>query len=333
MESKPFYIFKNGILRKRGNTLYFVTKDENGNEAKRALPVNEISDIYVYGRVWISPNAIELLSKLGVPIHIFSYYGFYRSTIMPKKTLVSGSTVISQAKAYLDTSRRLEIAKEFILGASENIIKNLETQLANKEDEGINRIKSLVNRTSYANSINELMAIEGNIRDEYYSSLDKILPNEFRIFKRVKRPPNNPMNALISFGNSLLYSTVLSEIYNTHLDPTISFLHEPFERRYSLSLDISEVFKPIIVDRVILKLVNKKMIDLSYFDESVNYARLNEKGRDLFVKEFDAKLSDTIYHKKLNRRVSYRHLIRLECYKLEKDIIGIEKYRSFRMWW
>lgn len=334
MESEPIYIFKSGKLRKKGNTLYLFSLEKDGTESKRALPIVGVSDIYLYGRVWVSPGAVNLISKLGVPIHMFSYYGFYMATLMPKKTLLSGSTIISQAKTYLNGEKRLEIAKEFIYGASDNMLKTLATQL-NQETlaEKTVQIKTLQEKIGAVKTINELMAIEGNIRNSYYEVLDSIFPKEFAINKRVKRPPNNPMNALISFGNSLLYSLTLSEIYNTHLEPTISFLHEPSERRYSLSLDISEIFKPFIVDRIILKLVNKNMIDLSYFDEKFNYAILNEKGRKLFVKEFDERLADTIKHKNLKRNVSYRHLIRLECYKLEKDIMGIEKYKAFRMWW
>ncbi|MEM0143731.1 MAG: type I-B CRISPR-associated endonuclease Cas1b [Candidatus Parvarchaeum sp.] len=334
MESKPIYIFKSGKLKRKGNTLYFISYGEDKKEVKRALPIVGISDIYIYGRVWMSPGVTDIISKLSIPIHLFSYYGFYRATLMPKKTLLSGSTIISQAKTYLDSEKRLEIAREFIRGASDNMLKTISTQL-NQEtyDDKTQQIRLLQDKIDGTNTINELMAIEGNIRNCYYGLLDIILPNEFKIVNRVKRPPNNPINAMISFGNSLLYAVTLSEIYNTHLEPTISFLHEPFERRYSLSLDISEIFKPFIVDRVILKLVNKNMIDLSYFDEKLNYATFNEKGKKLFIEEFDKKLSDTIKHKTLNRNVSYRHLIRLECYKLEKEILGIEKYKAFRFWW
>lgn len=334
MENKPIYIFKSGKLKRKGNTLYFVSVREDGKEEKRAIPIMGISDIYIYGRVWISPGVTDIISKLGIPIHIFSYYGFYRGSLVPKKTLISGTTVIEQARAYLDNKRRLEIAKEFIRGASDNMLKTISTQLSpelyQERTQHINLLKKKLENTT---TIHELMAIEGNIRNSYYEILDTILPEEFKIGNRVKRPPNNPMNAMISFGNSLLYSVILTEIYNTHLDPTISFLHEPFERRYSLSLDISEVFKPFLVDRLILKLINKNMIDLSYFDEKLNYSILNEKGRRIFVEEFDKRMSDTIKHKTLNRNVSYRHLIRLECYKLEKDLLGIESYKAFRSWW
>jgi CRISPR-associated protein Cas1 len=151
--------------------------------------------------------------------------------------------------------------------------------------------------------------------------------------KREKRPPKNPINALISFANSMIYTAVLNEIYHTQLNPTVSYLHEPSERRYSLSLDIAEIFKPLIADAIIFKLINNNMIKLDDFEEDVNYCYLNDSGRKKFIREFDQKLSTTIKHRKLKRNVSYRTIIRIECYKLIKHFIGDEVYAPFKAWW
>jgi len=141
------------------------------------------------------------------------------------------------------------------------------------------------------------------------------------------------INCLISFGNSLVYSTVLAEIYNTQLNPTVSYLHEPFERRFSLALDLAEIFKPFIADRVIFKLINKKMIDESHFSKELNYCLLNDKGKRVFLEAYDERLKTTIEHRNLGRKVSYQRLIRLECYKLIKHLLGIKKYEPFVIWW
>jgi CRISPR-associated protein Cas1 len=130
-----------------------------------------------------------------------------------------------------------------------------------------------------------------------------------------------------------MYTATITEIYNTQLNPTISYLHEPSERRFSLSLDISEVFKPIIVDRVIFKLLNKKILSMDDFSEDLNRSILTEKGRRIFLKEWEVKMAETIKHRGLKRNVSYRSLIRMECYKLEKHLIGGERYKPLVMWW
>ena len=151
--------------------------------------------------------------------------------------------------------------------------------------------------------------------------------------ERTKQPPENEVNALISFGNMMCYVETLKAIHQTQLDPTISFLHTPGERRYSLCLDISEIFKPIIVDRVIFKVLNKRQLSEKDFDKSVNRCLLSERGKKIFVKEIEDRCNETIRHRTLGRNVSYRHLIKLECYKLQKDILGIEEYDPFKMYW
>ncbi len=110
------------------------------------------------------------------------------------------------------------------------------------------------------------------------------LKEDFSFEKREKHPPSNPMNALISFGNSLLYTTILSECYRTQLNPTISYLHEPRERRFSLCLDLSEIFKPLIVDPIIFRLINTGVITTGDFDQDLNGCYLNEGRKRNFSK-------------------------------------------------
>ena len=177
------------------------------------------------------------------------------------------------------------------------------------------------------------MGIEGNIRKVYYDAWNVIIDQEINFEKRVMHPPDNMINSLISFVNSLMYTTVLSQIYETQLNPTISYLHEPSTRRFSLCLDIAEVFKPLICDRLIFSLLNKNQITENSFDKESNFVYLKDKYRQVILQEYDARLDQTINHKGLNRKVSYRHLIKLECYKLIKHLINEQEYEGFRMWW
>ncbi|OJT88124.1 CRISPR-associated endonuclease Cas1, partial [Clostridioides difficile] len=155
----------------------------------------------------------------------------------------------------------------------------------------------------------------------------------FEFYKREKRPPKDPVNALMSFGNSIMYTNVLSEIYKTQLDPTISFLHEPSTKRFSLSLDIAEIFKPIIIDTIIFSLINNKRINKNDFEYQDKICYLSEKGKKKFLQEFENKMQTTIKHRNLNRKVSYRMFIRLECYKLIKHFINDERYKVLKVWW
>lgn len=181
--------------------------------------------------------------------------------------------------------------------------------------------------------INRLRGLEGKMRERYYQSWRHILADGWTFERRVRRPPDNEVNALISFGNSHLYTVCLSEIYRTPLTPTISYLHEPGARRFSLALDLSEIFKPLIVDRAIFRLINTGQMRDSHFDRSMDGCFLTEPGRRLFLNALEERLGTTIKHRRLGRSVSYRHLIRLECYKLIRHLTGVEPYRAFRAWW
>ena len=136
-----------------------------------------------------------------------------------------------------------------------------------------------------------------------------------------------------NYRNNDILLLCLSEIYKTQLDPTISFLHEPGVSRYSLSLDIAEVFKPIIADRLIFSLLNRNQIQDKHFTQGLEYLHLDENGSKIILSEYDKRLKQTINHKELNKEVSYRYLIRLECYKMIKHLYDEKKYDAFVMWW
>ena len=130
-----------------------------------------------------------------------------------------------------------------------------------------------------------------------------------------------------------MYSTILSEIYRTHLDPRIGYLHTTNFRRFTLNLDVAEIFKPIIVDRVIFSLISKKMISKKDFKKEGGGLILKEQGRRVFVEELENRLKTTINHREIGSPVSYRRLLRLELYKLEKHLMGEKEYEPYVTQW
>lgn len=194
-------------------------------------------------------------------------------------------------------------------------------------------ISRLAEQIEGKEAVNDLRGIEGKMRERYYQAWRHILKEGWTFSRRVRRPPDNEVNALISFGNSVLYTVCLSEIYRTQLTPTISYLHEPGARRFSLALDLSEIFKPLLVDRAIFRLVNTGQLNASHFDRSLESCYLTDAGKRLFLAALEERMGATIKHRRLGRHVSYRHLIRLECYKLIRHLTELEPYRAFRAWW
>ena len=180
--------------------------------------------------------------------------------------------------------------------------------------------------------VKQLLSLEGAVWAKFYATFAIILPESFAMNKRVKRPPDNPINALVSFGNTLLYTKTLTQIYHTHLNQTISYLHEPMERRFSLSLDLAETFKPLIVYKTIFDCVNNRKITVEkHFDKKLNYALLNDVGRKVFISEFEERINNVFDHAQLKRKVTYKQAIRLDAYKLVKYLIEEKPLNFFNV--
>jgi len=323
-------------MSRKDNTLRFTPVDENGIEGSpKYIPVEGVSDLFCFGSLDANSALYNYLGKVGISVHFFDYYEHYTGSFTPKEYLLAGKMQIEQTKRYIDKKKRMEIARKFVSGAAFNMGKNLRYYINRNKDlspilDVMENYASLIDNTI---AVDELMGIEGNIRQTYYNAFDTIISTGFQIENRSKRPPQNEINALISFGNMLCYTLCLSQIYHTQLNPTISFLHEPGYRRYSLALDIAEIFKPLLVDRIIFRVLNKKEIQSKDFDHQLNSCLLKESGRKTFVRIWEERINETFKHPVLKRNVSYKHLIKLECYKLTKHILGMEEYKPFKARW
>lgn len=335
--AQSYYIFRSGRLRRKQNTLYLEQEGEDGQIQRHPIPIENVRDLYLFGEIDLNTKLLSFLAQNEVVVHCFNYYGFYVGSFYPRETNVSGYLLVQQVKHYLDPQERLTIAKEFVAGALFHIRRNLNYyhNRGRPVDEMLAVVETCMERLQGCPGIPELMREEGQARDAYYAAFNEILDLEQPFEKRVRRPPDNMVNALLSFGNSLLYAAALSEIYVTQLNPTVSYLHEPSQRRFSLALDLAEIFKPLVVDRLIFRLLNRNEIGEEDF-ESVGEAKgisMKESARKKFVRAFEETLQTTVQHRQLKRSVSYRQLLRLEAYKLIRHLIGMEPYKALRAWW
>jgi CRISPR-associated protein Cas1 len=330
---QPIYIFSNGRLERHQNTLAF----EDSEGKKHYAPIESISELYIFGELDFNKRFLEFLTQNEVLLHFFNRYGYYVGSFYPREHYNSGWLILKQAEHYLDQVKRMDLARRFVSGAIGNMKRVLEYYLrrGTEELQPILEQLELIRSTLGQQSTPEaLMASEGNARQIYYEAFDIILKQEeFSFARRTRRPPQNRLNALISFGNSLLYVVALSETYRTHLDPRIGFLHTTNFRRFSLNLDVAEVFKPIFVDRLIFSLVNRGQLKAEHFSEGAEGIFLTETGRKIFIQEWENKLRTTIDHAPLKRKVSYRRLIRLDLYKIEKHLLGDRPYEPYLAGW
>ena len=328
---KTIYVFNDGEFKRKDNTLFF--EAETG---RKYLPVEDVKEIIVFGEVNLNKRFLEFLTKKEIILHFLNNYGYYVGSYYPREHYNSGYMILKQSGFYLNNEMRLNLAKKFVKGAVENIINVIRYYQNRGKDlkAEINQINNIANKIDGCSDVETLMALEGNIRGIYYSTFNIIIDKKDFVFHaRNRRPPRDRINALISFGNTLAYITALSEIYKTHLDPRIGFLHATNFRRFSLNLDVAEIFKPILVDRLIFSLLRRNMLNRNHFESKVNGILMNDKGRKIFVEEWENRLKATIKHRHLGRNVSYRTLIRMELYKLEKHLMEENEYQPFVSRW
>ncbi|RDZ49579.1 subtype I-B CRISPR-associated endonuclease Cas1 [Haloferax sp. Atlit-4N] len=331
MTKAKHHIFADGELSRKEGTLRIDTLE---GETKY-LPVESIDALYLHGQISFNTRALGLLNKHGVPVHIFGWKDYYRGSYLPKRSQLSGSTVVEQVRAYDDTERRLRIGHRIIEASIHNMRANIQYYSGRRGDfdstvETLFELKETVANTE---SVDELRAIEGDARKRYYGCFDTILEDPFELTKREYNPPSNEANALISFLNGMVYTSCVSAIRKTALDPTVGFIHEPGERRFTLSLDIADIFKPILADRLVFRLVNRKQITTDDFETELAGCLLTEQGRLTVLEEFERALDQTVEHPRLKRKVSFKTLIQTDVYSLKKHLLTGEPYHATEKWW
>jgi len=308
-----------GSLYRENNNLIF----ENIN-GKKKIPINTVESLFLLNEISFNSKLIGMLNEYGITIHLFNYYGKYQGTFFPKNVNRSGKILLKQVACY-NSNKRLDISKNIVKGIANNI-KFLMYHYYRHGDKVIKQrilnVDEWIKWLEKSNTISSVMMVEGKIWMELYQSLNILINNkDFEFSTRNKRPATNEVNAVISFLNSLLYSETITSIAKTNLDQSISFLHTPADGRFSLSLDLSEVFKPIITFRIMLSLINNRRLRVNeHFVKEMDGCLLNEDGRKIILKAFDEKMSEIIYNTKIKRNMTYRTLIKYEGYKLLKSI-------------
>ena len=315
-----YYLSSVGRLERKSHTLYFVQEDD-----RTPLPVNKIYDVFAGAGVSVTTGVFDLLAENDIALHIFSYNGAYRGTFLPPRPILSGKCHIEQARTYLDTDARRDLAGRFVEGAIENMRFNLQ-RYCNADCGAVGALDSEIKRVDEPRTIPKLMQLEGAARESYYRCLDHCLPDGFSFPNRTRQPPENPANSAMSYLNALVYASTVTELYHTRLNQTISFLHEPHERRYSLSLDIAEIFKPLLADRLLLSLTRQGQLKPTDFESEGRAVLLSDDGKRVLRHAFDERLSETRKHPGIGRSISWRRWIRSECYQVSKHVLGLEEY-------
>lgn len=329
-ENNEYHIINDGILTKKDYSILF----ENENQ-KVDLPVEVTEHINIYSQIIFSSNFFNTLNKQNIKISLYDQYDYYIGSFIPANYHKSASILIKQVENYLNKAKRLNLAKKIINSGTSNIITNL--RYYNKRiddiklDYIINNLEKCKKEMKLANTIESLLLHEARMRELYYSSYNIIIKNdEFHFTKRTRRPPQDAaLNAMISFGNTIIYQKIASEIYKTKLDIRISYLHSATRRYENLNLDISEILKPILVDKVIFLLINKRIIDAKVHFEKRNHGVfLNKEGKYIFIEQLNKKLNSTITIK--HQKITYQEKLQQEVLKLLRYFKYDEEYEPYK---
>jgi len=324
---RTHFILSPGKLRRRDNNLYFDRYDEDETMIQtKILPINAIDEIYVLARVEIDSYTLSFLADNNILLHFFSPYQSFRGNFYPNtpnSVNKSGFVLLQQVRAFDDPKQRLYIAKAFTEGQIRNGVHNCVRREVKMEE------KPHLEALESAQSIGEVMAVEGAFKKEYYQRWNAIVKNQrsFKFTIRTKRPPADKINAMISYVNTRIYNVVLSEIYKTELDPRIGFLHEPNYRALSLHLDVAEIFKPIIGDNLIFTLLNHEQITSRSFQVNAGRIRFANNAIKTIETAMIGKLTDQITIGK--QRLTWRQIIRREVNHLKRCICEYDEYRPF----
>ena len=323
-----YHIVQDGIINQKDYSLLFENEEE-----RHHIPVEVTDQINVYNNITVSPGALRTINRQGIRIAYFDDFGRLSGMYTPTQHGKAAAVFLKQCELYNDEGHRGLIAQKMEAASIHNMRANLRYYAKKGYDVRalIDVLSGEFEKAKATRKVSDLMLIEARARKKYYEGFSTIVEGAgFAFAQRTKRPPKDPCNALISFGNSVLYNFLLTLIWKTSLDPKIGIVHATNRRNYSLNLDFADIFKPIVVDRVIFSLVNRREIKSEYhFHESENGGVfLNAGGKHLFLERFEQKLDTPIQRGK--RSITYRTLMSEEIASFQRMIIEGISYKPYK---
>lgn len=340
------------VVRKDGDTLVVqIPADAQRQTEKRTVrvPLVKVDQVVVYGDSTLTTPALLALLEQHADICYCTSYGQFRGRLTPefsKNALLR----IQQHVVHHDYRRRVELARAFVVGKLSNqrtLLLRSNRKLERPEvaaaaaaiQEMAKQARELTVREGEifdpaapqtASTWGVLQGLEGAGASAYFEVFGLLLRGDLPFQGRNRRPPRDPVNALLSYGYVLLMNQVMGAIGVVGLDPYVGYLHASQYGKPALALDLMEEFRPIVVDSVVLTLINNRMIEAKDFEEEMGTYHLREHGRRTFLVRFEERLNEEIRHPVFDYRVSYRRCLELQARLLAKVLLGeVPSYPPF----
>jgi CRISP-associated protein Cas1 len=307
------------IVKKRDG--YLIIQYAEPNRPKAEIPLIKVSQVVVAGDVTVTTPAIHTLLEAGIEICFLSMYGQFRGRLSPPLAK-NAALRRTQHRAHTDPQRALQVAQVCVKGKLENMRTLLLRSNRQLQDDQIaaaaTSIQNMIRTVPRTTRVGSLLGIEGNGSAAYFSVFGKLLRGSLTFTRRRRRPPTDPVNAMLSLGYTLLQHQVSAAIQIVGFDPYVGFLHQPRYGRPALALDLMEEFRPIIADSVVLNIVNHRILTEQDFKEELGVVHLKPEARKKFYLKFEERLQEELQHPYFEYRTSYRRCIELQARLLGK---------------
>ncbi len=316
---------------------------------KERVPLLKVDEVVVLGEITLTASAIHLLLERDIEITFLSHYGQFKGRLSPPFSK-NAALRLAQYRAHQDMTTRCELARRFVIGKLSNQRQRLLRANRTSQQQEISRsIKQLTDLiadlASLSVSVSQpsgmkplasgdqriegtpletILGMEGAGSAAYFRSFGALLHDQkqWPFPGRVKRPPTDPVNALLSFGYSLLTNKIAGAIQLVGFDHFVGYLHSSFYGRPSLALDLVEEFRPVIVDSVVLTMLNKRIVTSNDFVVELGAYRLKDESRKVFFTQLEERLNEEIQHPLFGYRTSYRRCLELQTRLLAKTLTG-----------
>lgn len=330
--STIYVVEEYAIIRKHQQRIR-IEKDE---KVLLELPFFKIDRILLFGNIQITSDAIQHLLESDIDVSFYNIYGKLKGRLINK----TGKNIylrLAQYESYMDDEKRVRIAKYIVKGKIKNFISFIKKFQRNHPDIDFSgEIKTIENcliLLERKNYIGGCLGIEGIASSVYFKCLKKMILNYEMIgtFEgRRRKPPQDPINSLLSLGYSLITNEMWGIIEGIGYEPFIGFLHGINYGRPSLALDLIEEFRVSIVDRVVIEMVNHNVIKKEDFDyDEEKGCRMKKDALKKFFEHFDRKLNTIVHISKTDEEASYRKLFFIQARNFMETIISDKEYIPF----
>jgi len=300
-----------------------------------SVPMSELRQVTVFGNVQLTIQALQGLLKAGIPVSYLSIYGTFYGMAQGLPL----NNVMLRKQQFLKFSApdvRLVLAREAVRAKIMNQRTLLMRNHPDLPRETAAELKNLADRTEHCPSIQELLGLEGTAARTYFAKFGEMLrageegQRRFDWNGRNKRPPKDPVNALLSLAYAMLSKDLTATLHGVGFDPMYGFMHEPRFGRPALALDLMEDFRPLVADSTALTLINNRMLGESDFIEREGACFLTDSGRKVFFETYERRKNELVTHPVFGYRVSYTRIFEMQARFLERFLMGeIDRYAGF----